>query len=118
MPMSCEAVECRVGGKCSFVATVVGGFGVQYTKARFVVRAAWSTAVPALIDIDDSNGIVLDQPNGIANVTIGATVTGAIQGITREMRVAAELHLINPNDSDDVLTISIPFALLPTVIGP
>lgn len=116
MPMSCSVVECRIGGKCSFVATVGGGFGVQYTKARFVVRAAWSTSIPALIDIDDTNGIVLDQPNGIVNVEIGATATGAIANVSRETRMAAELKLINPADTDDVLTIPVPFALLPTVI--
>ena len=117
--MSCQTVECRIGGKCSFVATVSGGFGAQYTKARFVVRAAWSTSIPALVDMNETAGdIALDQPNGTVSVEIGATTTAAITGITREMRAAAELHLINPDDSDDVLTIPIPFSLLPTVVGP
>lgn len=114
-----DALVCRRGDTCSFVATLGSGdvpLDTRYDKARFVVREAPADCeFPALVDIDETSGIDFDYPNSKITVQIGAQVTKALpENLPRS--VAAQLRIYNSTNPNDRISWIIPFVVIPSVI--
>lgn len=115
--MSARIVKCRKGDPCSFSASVKSGIDPRYTKAKFQVRDTWDETKPALLSVDETNGIVITPGTpGIVTVLIGATKTDLIPALDQDREVAALLRLYNGVDDDDRMSFAIPFVLRPDVI--
>lgn len=116
--MAAKVVKCRRGDACNFKAHVKapGELDAAYTLARFQVRDAFDDTADAIIAVDETTGVTFDYPNNDVYVSIGATLTGAIDVGTEPREVAALLRLYNPLDPDDVISWRIPFVLLPDAI--
>jgi len=89
----------------------------QYTKARFVLRAAWDESSQLLLDVDESTGLTIAPDGTSIQAAISAVLTAAIPAVCRaNSRPAALLRWSNPVDETDADSAPIPFLLLPDVI--
>jgi hypothetical protein len=114
------SILCRQGITCAFRVKPSQGIAAQYTRAKFQVRAGWDPTLPALLSVDETNGITITPDNGdtLGNVYvfIGATATAALTSIGTVIP-AAELRLYNPDDADDCIGWAIPFKILPEAVA-
>jgi len=111
-----DRVKCRKGLPCSFTVRFEAGIGAQYTEAKFQVRDEFTESSTLRLSATEADGISIDHGTGIVSISLGATKTEAMEELSQERVMAAELRLYDPNNPDDRMGAPIPFLFLPEAI--